>query len=179
MNKWKKAISVGMSATLLASLFTVIAASSVLAATSVAGVGNVGRGATSTNAATFTFSEESVNCIRSALGGAGAPNAPVDLFVQIAPKAPGLGTVQFVGTPTLVAPGSLGAVASLQGTLGVNDTLRIRINGGDEFNKQQITVTGLKIKASSAASLGAIVTTLNDSLPGAASVVAGSPTTGL
>lgn len=160
----KKAISAATSAALLASLLATAVAPSAFAATTTAGVGNVGRGSTTTATATFTFSEETTACIYNALGGAGAPNAPVDLFVQIKPKAPIAGTVQFVGTPTLVAPGSLGgATANIQGTAGVNDTLRIRIYGGDQFNKQQLSVSGLKVKASSGATLGAIQTLFTSS----------------
>jgi hypothetical protein len=158
----KKAISAATSAALLASLLATAVAPSAFAATTTAGVGSVGRGSTSTATATFTFTEETTACVFNALGGAGGPNGPIDLNVLIAPKAPITGTVQFVGTPTLVAPGSLGGATAtiVQSAAGVNDTLRIRIFGGDQFNKQQITVSGLKVKASSSATLGAIQTTL-------------------
>jgi len=159
----KKAVSAATSAALLASLLATAVAPSAFAAATSAGVGSVGRGSTSTNAATFTFSEENAGCIYNAVTVLGG--GQVDLLVKIAPKAPGAGTVQFVGTPTLVAPGSLGgAVASVvQSASGLNDTLRIRIYAGDQINKQQITVTGLKVKASSGATLGDIQTGLSSS----------------
>jgi len=161
---WKKAISAATSAALLASLLATAVAPSAFAAATTAGVGNVGRASTSTATATFTFSEETTSCIHDAVAAA---DGEADLFVQIAPKDPDgagplfpSGSVQFVGTPTLVAPGSLGgATATLVQTgLFLNDTIRIRIFGGDAFNKQQITVSGLKVKASAGATLGAIQT---------------------
>ena len=162
----KKAVSAATSAALLASLLATAVAPSAFAAATTAGVGNVGRASTSTATATFTFSEETTACIYSAVA---AHDGEADLFVQIAPKDPDgagplspVGNVQFVGTPTLVAPGSLGgATATLvQKGAYLNDTIRIRIYAGDLLNKQQITVSGLKVKASSGATLGAIQTGL-------------------
>jgi hypothetical protein len=160
-------MSVGMSAALLASLFTFIAASSAFGAVSVTSVGNVPRGGTSTNAATFTFSEETAGCI-SNFGG-GTPNtttfavlgASATFSVQIAQfGGGGPGNVTLTGTPVVTAPGIMGATASL--TAPTADTLLVKITGSDPINKQQITITGLKIKAKAGAALGAITATLSD-----------------
>jgi hypothetical protein len=148
LNKWKKALSAGMSAALLASLFTVIAASTALATTSVTSVGTFGRGTTSTGTATFTFTETAVNSFANAIDATA-------LTVTIMPKAPVTGTVAFVGTPVVTAPGSLGASATV-----VDNVLTIKITGADNGTQEQISVSGLKIKASVDASLGAIVATL-------------------
>jgi len=77
------------------------------------------------------------------------------LIVNIAPAAPGTGSVTFSGTPVVTAPGSLGATATASGS-----TLTITLTGQDPLNVEQVTVSGLKISATINASLGAIVATL-------------------
>gem|GEM_PF-5842915 len=171
MNKWKKAISVGLTSTLLASLFTVIAASSAFAAVSVTGVGSLGVGSTSTAAASFTLSEETAGCITAALGGGVG-----HVYIEINPNGTlpaavaGSNYVRFTGTPTLTAPGSLGASVSLidlSALAGNNDTIDLRISASDPINKQQVTIAGVNVKAGANAATGAIRTTINDSLGGA------------
>jgi len=147
LNKFRKAISVGMSAALLASLFTVIAASSALAAITVSGVGTISQGATSSGTATFTFTENSA----AALTTSGF------LQVCIDDAAPSAGTVTFEGTPTISAPGSLGATVSGGGG---TSCFTVNVTGNDPLNIETIVVGGLKIKASAGASAGAIVATL-------------------
>ena len=147
MNKWKKAISVGMSATLLASLFTVIAASSALAAVTVTSAGNVPIGGTSANPTTWVFTESSVTGIPT--------NGPGSFTVTIAPAAPGLGAVTFSGTPVVSAPGSLGATATATGSV-----LTVSWTNSDLANIESITVTGLKIAAAAGTSTGAITATM-------------------
>ncbi|MEA2608903.1 MAG: hypothetical protein QOJ75_1146, partial [Chloroflexota bacterium] len=156
-----------MSAALLASLFTVIAASTALAAVTVTGVGNVPVGGTSTTTATVTLSEETAGCVTAALaGGTG------HLYVQIHPKLtlPAAVTTtnytRFTGTPVLTAPGSLAATVSLidQSAIpGNNDTIDIRLAGSDPINKQQISVSGVSVKVGSNTDIGSIITTLNGS----------------
>ena len=146
MNKFRKAISVGMSAALLASLFTTIAATAVLAAapaTAVTSVGSVPRAGTSASAGSFSFTEG--NLLDWSTFGT--------LTVTIKDSA-GNPTVHFVGAGTLAAPDSLGA------TLSVGDnSFTVTTTDSDPLNTQLFTVSGLKIKADGAAALGAIKTT--------------------
>jgi hypothetical protein len=132
-----------MSATLLASLFTVIAAGSAMASVTVTSAGNIPVGGTSAGSATFVFTESAIG----AFTGAGSFDVVID-------DSDG-GDVTFTGTPVVSAPGSLGATASIAG-----DTLHIATTGADNLNVESITVTGLKIKAAATASLGAVVATL-------------------
>ncbi len=146
MNRFRKAISVGMSATLLASLFTTIAATAVLAApaTAVTSVGSVPRAGTSTSAGSFSFTEDDVDVDDWQSG---------TLTVTILDND-GDPTVHFVGTGTLTAPGSLDA------SLSVGDnSFTVTIEDGDDLNRELFTVSGLKIKADGDAALGAILTT--------------------
>lgn len=168
MNRFKKAISVGMSATLLASLFTVIAAGTASAATTVGSVGNVPVGGTSANTATFTFSEQAIASI--------ATNAAGSFTVTIAPFAAG-GAVTFSGTPSVAgSTGSLGASASVAGSV-----LTVNIAGSDTANQETIIVSGLKISAATATTLGAISATMGGfagSITSAAQFAGGGTATG-
>lgn len=137
-----------MSASLLASLFTVIAASSALASTAVTSAGTVPRGGTSAGTATFTFTENSA----TAFAGGGT------LIVTILDSAAGA-TVTFGGTPVVTAPGSLGASASVAGNV-----LTITTTGADATNVEQVTVSGLTISATIGAATGAIGATLTGTL---------------
>ncbi len=74
-------------------------------------------------------------------------------------------TLGFTGTPSIEAPGSLGASA----TLSRANVLTISIVDSDSFNIEQITITGLGIKASASAALGAI----NAAVSGCAGSLAG------
>lgn len=145
MNRFRKAISVGMSAALLASLFTVIAASSVLASTTVTSAGSVPRGGTSTNAVSVTMTENTAACF--AAGGG-------TLIYTITTAG-----VTFDGTPTIAAPGSLGATVTSTTT-----SFTVTATASDTGNIEQITVSGLKLKATTAAALGAITATLTGTL---------------
>ncbi len=142
MNKWKKALSVGMSATLLASLFTVIAASSALATVTVGSAGSVPVGGTSTGTVTFTFTENAAACLANPLP------ATDDLVITIV--NPG---VTFSGTPVVSAPGSLGATASASGQV-----LTINLTNSDTSNPDNFSITGLKLAAASTAAAPADVT---------------------
>ena len=102
----RKGMSIAFTATLLSSLLMTIAAPIVLGLVTVTSAGNVPRGGTSAGTATFQFTENAVGCFDSAPLPAGN-----ELNVQITDFA-GASTVHFVGTPTVVAPGSLGAVTA-------------------------------------------------------------------
>jgi len=156
LTKWKKAISAGMSAALLATLFT-MTAGSVLAATTVTGAPSIPRGGTSATAPTFTFTENTAACFANAAG---------TLVYTITTAG-----VTFTGTPTLTAPGSLGATLTSTTT-----TFTVATTASDTTNIEQISVGALKLKATTAAALGAVTATLTGSL--AACVVGTTTATG-
>ena len=84
------------------------------------------------------------------------------MTVTIVPAPPGVGTVEWAGTPVLSAPDSLGASVSIAG-----NQLIITIKGHDDLNVETISISGLKIKASKDASPGNVVATLSDNAAGA------------
>ena len=147
MNRFKKAISVGMSAALLASLIATIAAPAAMASITGTSAGSVAQGATSTGTATILFTESSATALTAL--------APGCLQVSITPAAPVVGTVTWAGTPVVSAPGSLGATASLAGNI-----LTVKITASDNANVETISISGLKVTASSDATPGAVVATL-------------------
>jgi hypothetical protein len=146
LNKWKKAISTGMSAALLASLFTFVAASSALASVTVTSAGNVPQNGTSAGTATFVLQEQDATSLTNAAGS-------IDIVIN--PAAPIVGTVTFSGTAVVSAPGSLGASASY-----VGNTLTVSWTNSDVANVESISVSGLTIDASATATPGAITATL-------------------
>ncbi|MBI2763886.1 MAG: hypothetical protein HYX54_09100 [Chloroflexi bacterium] len=153
MNRFKKAFSVGMSAALLATLFATTVAPAVLAAApgtaAVGSAGSVPRAGTSAAAATFTFTEADINDWSSA----------GTLTVTIKDSGD-FSTVTFTGTPTLVAPDSLGASVSVSG-----NTFTVTTTDWDPLKTEQFSVQGLKIKATAGAALGAIKTTYSGTGP--------------
>jgi hypothetical protein len=154
LNKFKKAISVGMSAALLASLMATIAAPIASASITGTSAGNVAQGSTSVGTASYLFTENSI---------AALPNAAGSMTVTITPAAPGVGTVTWSGTPVVSAPGSLGATASVAGNV-----LTINVAASDPLNVETISISGLKVTASATASPGAVVATLSAGLIGTA-----------
>ena len=134
----------------------------------VAAVGSVPRGGASGTTLVLRFVEPRVDAI---------PGAPGSLTVTLSDAAGAGTTLAFTGTPSLDAPGSLGARAE---SLGSN-VLKISIRGSDAKNIEPITVTGLGISATPDASLGPISATLGDftgSLAGGvANVILSSPGT--
>ena len=140
-----------MSAALLGSLFATVAAPAAFASVTVGSAGNVPTGGTSASNVSFTFTEQAIASI--------ATNAAGSFTVTIAPAGGTTATssVSFVGTPsTTGSTGSLGASASVAGNV-----LTVSIAGSDTNNIESIFVTGLKISASSGASLGAITATMS------------------
>ena len=134
----------------------------------VAAVGSVPRGGASGTTLVLRFVEPSIDAIPPAAGS---------LTVTLT-DAGGVGTtLAFTGTPSLDAPGSLGARAEFLGS----NVLTISIRGSDAKNIEPITVTGLGISATADASLGPIRATLGDftgSLAGGvANVILSSPGT--
>ena len=153
MNLAKKALSLGTSAALVASLLATVVAPSAFAAITVGSAGNVPVGGTSANPVSFAFTEQSAAAITT--------NAAGSFTVTIAPTGGTTATsfVSFVGTPITTSPastGSLGATASIAGNV-----LTVNIAGSDTANIETIFVSGLKISASSLAATGAISATLS------------------
>ncbi|MBF6604782.1 MAG: hypothetical protein IVW53_04280 [Chloroflexi bacterium] len=139
----KKALSIGMSAGLIASLFATAVAPTALAAITVGNAGNVPVGGTSAANVSFTFTEQAI---------ASLSNNPGTFTVTILPALPGAGSVSFVGTPsTAGSTGSLGAYASIAG-----NALTIGISGSDVNNIESIFISGLKISAAPGTTLGPI-----------------------
>jgi hypothetical protein len=145
---WKKAVSVVTSAALLASLLVTAAAPAALAAITQTSAGNVAQGTTSAGTATFLFTENTVNALQNT----------GTMTVTIDDAAPGTGSVAWAGTPVVSAPASLGASATIVGA-----DLIISITGFDNANIETISITGLRVWASSDAVPGAVVATLSDS----------------
>ena len=144
MNKWKKALSVGMSAALMASLFTVIAAGTVSASVSASSAGTFAPGTTSPNTVTLTFVERDIALI----AGAGSLTVTIN-------DTDG-GNVTWSGTPsTAGSTGSLGASASTSGNV-----LTVSWTAQDPLNVETIVVSGLKIAADSTALAGPVIATL-------------------
>jgi hypothetical protein len=100
LTKWKKAISVGLTSTLLASLFTVIAASSVLAGATITSGGSVARGSTTTAGVTITLTENTAACL-TAVGVGQSPNPAVADDLRSAALSGGDLVIQLTGTDTI------------------------------------------------------------------------------
>lgn len=134
----------------------------------VTAVGSVPRGGASGTTLVLRFTEPSVDAITNAAGS----------FTVTLTDHAGVGTtLVFTGTPSLDAPGSLGASAELV----ASNVLKVSIVASDRVNIEPITVTGLGISASPEAALGSINATLgafSGSLAGGmANVVLPSPGT--
>jgi hypothetical protein len=134
----------------------------------VTGVGSVPRAGASATTLVLRFTESSVDAI---------PDAAGSFTVTLADSA-GVGTtLVFTGSPTIDAPGSLGATAELVAA----NVLRISIVASDTFNVEPITIAGLGIGASSDAAVGPIGARLGDFTgalaAGVANVVLPSPGT--
>ena len=150
-NTTRRAASFGLAATLLAALGAAIAAVPALASTSVTSAGSMLPGSTSAGTAAFTLTENSVN---------GFPPAGGTLIVTISDSA-GAPTVHFSGAPILSAPGSLGATVAL-GSAGTS--FIVTTGGADNYNVEQITVSGLRISADVGAATGPIKAVMSGSL---------------
>jgi len=152
---WKKALSVGTSAALLASLLITAVAPAALATTTVTSAGAVAIGQTTTTTASFLFTENDIKDLTA------AGNFDVYIFDNggDCAVAPGVGvntnaTVHFVGPATISAPGSLGATVTLS-----DHSFNVKWTAKDDANVETILIGGLKIKADAtpvAAKTGAI-----------------------
>ena len=142
MNLAKKALSIGTSAALVASLLATVVAPSAFGAVTVGSAGNVPVGGTSANNVSFTFQEQTATSLT---------NAPGNFTVVLGPTG-----VTFSGTPSVAtSSGSLGASASVAG-----NTLSVSFTGSDTANIESIIITGLKLSAASGTATGAITATI-------------------
>jgi hypothetical protein len=121
----------------------------VFMAPDVVSVGLTARGASSGKTLVLQFVESSVDAI---------PDAAGSFQVTLADHAGDGSTVAFVGTPSVVAPGSLGATA----TLVAPNVLMVSIVASDTLNVELITISGLGISASSTAAIGSLNAELDD-----------------
>jgi hypothetical protein len=164
LNKFKKAISVGMSAAMLASLLATVAAPAVFAAAgsaSVTGPVTIGPGFTSSTEVTLNFNEgtDPDNDNNGDAGDFEYQDTGFTATIQLFDAAGG-STISFSGTPVLSgAPGSLVKTSGFPqlgtGTLA-SDQLRLSFDSTDETGSEPFTITGLKIKSTAAAAAGAI-----------------------
>jgi hypothetical protein len=115
----------------------------VFAAPEVVSVGLIQRGAISGPTLVLRFVEPSVDAI---------PNAPGSFRVTLTDAANDGSTVSFTGTPTIGAPGSLGATTEFSAP----NVLLISIVASDNVEVEPITITGLGIRATSTAAIGPI-----------------------
>jgi len=113
------------------------------AAPDVVSVGLISRGASSGKTLVLQFLESSADAM---------PAAPGSFRVTLADHAGDGSTVAFVGTPSVVAPGSLGVTA----TLVASNVLMVSIVASDTLNVELITIIGLGIGASSTAAIGPV-----------------------
>lgn len=126
----------------------------------VTGVGDVAQGGVSANALVLRFIETSPAAITAGSGS---------LQVTLTDHAGLPDTLGFTGTPSIEGPGSLGASA----TLSRSNVLTVSIVDSDTFNIEQMTITGLGIRASPTAALGSI----NAVISGCAGSLAGCTAT--
>jgi hypothetical protein len=105
------------------------------------------------------------------------PDGAGSFTVTLADSAGAGATLAFTGSPTIDAPGSLGATAELS----AGNVLTISIVGADVLNIEPITVAGLGIGASDDAALGPVAAGLGNFTgalaAGVANVVLPSPGT--
>ncbi len=114
------------------------------------------RGSTTTGTVTIVLTENTAACLTALMVGQ-SPNPAVspDLTITLTDDAASAATVDFTGTPTVTAPGSLGASASVSG-----GDLLINFTGTDTINVEQVTIGGLMVATTAAADLGAVDATL-------------------
>ena len=156
MTIWKKAISVGTSAALLASLLITAVAPAALASVTVTSVGSIPVGGTSASELTLLFTE------RSKAGAACPVQSPPDPDLLGLNNAAGQlvftindvngGDVTFSGTAVKSAPGSLGTVTATAS----GNALTISWTASDCANVETIQITGLKIAAAATAMPGPV-----------------------
>jgi hypothetical protein len=115
----------------------------------VVSVGLISRGSASPQTLRLELVEPSVGAIPDAAGA---------LRVTLRDHDGNGSTVAFVGTPSVAAPDSLGATA----TLVTPNVLMVTIVASDRLNIESITITGLGIEATEQAAIGPLVAEVGD-----------------
>lgn len=115
----------------------------VFVAPGVVSVGQISRGAGSGTTLVLEFIESSADAI---------PNAAGSFRVTLSDHAGDGSTVGFIGTPSVAAPGSLGATAILVAP----NALMVSIVASDIYNVESITISGLGLGASATAAIGSV-----------------------
>ncbi len=110
------------------------------AAASLTGVGDIPQGSASASAFVLDLIELRADAV---------PDAPGSVQLTLTDAA-GNPSLAFVGTPSVVAPGSLGVVTRLTAP----NVLLVRIVASDVYNVEPITIRGLTIRAGASAALG-------------------------
>jgi len=110
----------------------------------VVGVGQIARGSQSAETLVLEFVEPRIDAIS---------NAPGSFRVTLTDQSGEGSTVAFTGTPSVLAPGSLGATVGRPAA----NVLTIEILASDRFNIESITITDLGISASPRAVVGPLV----------------------
>ena len=148
MTIWRKALSLGASAALLASLMATVAAPAAFATTAtVTGGGAINPGGPASSAVTLSFTEDAAN--EWADG-----SSKIVLF-----DAAGASKIAFTGTPTVTAsggPAPFACSAALGTTTLANDSLTVSCTGATNTRLDSFSITGLKVKAISGAAIGAV-----------------------
>jgi hypothetical protein len=112
------------------------------------GLGDIAQGATSETGLVLQFLETSAAAIAA---------GPGSFQVTLTDHAGLPDTVAFTGTPSVGGPGSLAAIAAF----AAPNVLTISIVDSDSFNIEQMTISGLGIRASPTAAIGAINAIVN------------------
>lgn len=169
----RKLGGVGLSATLLASLFATAAAPVALGATSVSGFGTVVQ---PFGTATSTSGPISVSFTENTAGSFGTTGAG-SITVAILDKNGASAGITLTGTPTVTAPGYAGVTASLSG-----NTIVITSTGPwDTGLLESLAVGGVTVRITSAVPTGAMIAQVTNTSGdlALASFTAGSPASGL
>ena len=109
----------------------------------VTGVGDVAQGKVSGNDLVLRFTEASPAAIAAGSGS---------FEVTLTDQSGSPDTIGFAGTPSIEAPGSLGASVTLTGP----NVLTVSIVDSDMFNIEPMTINGLGVRAAANAALGSI-----------------------
>jgi len=126
-----------------------LAAGPVFVDPGVVSVGLVSRGSDSAETLRLQFVELAVDAI---------PGAPGAFRVTLADHNGDETTVAFIGSPSVFAPGSLGASV----TLPAPNVLLIAIEASDPFNIESITISGVGIGANPSAAIGPVIAEIGD-----------------
>jgi len=155
LNRFRKATSVGMTASLLASLFTFIAAGTAMAALGSSGGGTIVPGGAASAAFCLTVGEDSAAAADQFVNGnftvAVQDNAGVDANVFWVPSS--------VPAVTVVA-GVGGATVGF-----VGDTLSVTLTGTDTTKIDSFSICNLKVDSLAAAAKGAVIFAVTDVTP--------------